>query len=182
MDPQAFVTALPATGPHPNHERELMLFGRFVGEWRVRIHMIQDGEIRYDEEGFWTFAWVLDGRAIQDVLVAPNYATKSDEVGERSIGTTVRYFNPASGEWDVVWFGATTGVVARLTGRAVGDEVWTRPRMTVFTSAGSLRTSLTTPSTGKGWPQRTQAARGLSCRRCLPSEMYRRSEPSPITI
>jgi hypothetical protein len=41
-----------------------------------------------------------------------------------SIGTTVRYFNPATEEWDVVWFGATTGVVARLTGRAVGDEIW----------------------------------------------------------
>jgi hypothetical protein len=50
MDPQAFVTALPATGPHPNHEQELMLFGSLVGEWRVRIHMIQDGEIRYNED------------------------------------------------------------------------------------------------------------------------------------
>jgi hypothetical protein len=124
MDPQPFLAALPATGPHPDHAQELMLFGRFVGEWRVRIHMIQDGEIRYDEEGFWSFAWVLDGRAIQDVLIAPNYATKSDGVGERSIGTTVRYFNPTTEEWDVVWFGATTGVLARLTGRAVGDEIW----------------------------------------------------------
>lgn len=33
--------------------------------------------------------------AIAVGLVAPNYATKSDEVGDRSIGTTVRYFNPA---------------------------------------------------------------------------------------
>lgn len=86
--------------------------------------MIQDGEVRYDEEGFWSFGWVLDGRAIQDVLVAPSYATKSDAPGERSIGSTVRYFHPASGEWHVVWFGATTGVVARLTGRAVEDDIW----------------------------------------------------------
>jgi hypothetical protein len=124
MDPQPFLAALPASGPHPDHERDLMLFGRFVGEWRVRIQMIQEGQIRYDERGFWSFAWVLDGRAVQDVLIAPNHATKSDLAGERSIGTTVRYFHPPSGEWHVVWFGATTGVVARLTGRAMGDEIW----------------------------------------------------------
>lgn len=70
------------------------------------------------------FAWRLDGRAVQDLVIAPNHATKSDLAGDRSIGTTVRCFHPQSGEWHVVWFGATTGVVARLTGRAVNDEIW----------------------------------------------------------
>jgi len=57
------VEALHADGPAGPHADELMLFGRFVGSWRLEWSDA-DGATATGELHF---GWVLGGRAVQDV-------------------------------------------------------------------------------------------------------------------
>lgn len=119
----SMVDALQADGPHQDHAEELALFGRFVGAWAVdNAYFHEGGEERYEAE--WRFGWTLDGRAVQDVLFNPP-ASKANggRAPSQHIGTTVRLFEPATGDWTVIWFSATRGNVVTLRGRPDGDDI-----------------------------------------------------------
>jgi len=62
---------LRAEGPHPSHRDKLKVFGQFVGVWDLDVLFYdENGKIVYRQPGEWSFANILDGRAIQDVLVS----------------------------------------------------------------------------------------------------------------
>ncbi|MGH2348009.1 MAG: hypothetical protein ACRDFT_00925 [bacterium] len=106
-----------------------MLFGQFVGTWNMDVRFFDDTGTRvYQKPGEWSFAWVLDGRAIQDVLIFPDLDPPFSAGGERRIGTTLRLYDPEHDTWQVVWVGATSGLVVVLSGRQVGDEIWIEGR------------------------------------------------------
>jgi hypothetical protein len=117
---------LRAEKPHSAFRAKLMLFGQFVGVWDVEIMFYDEGGNRvYKQPGVWSFAWVLDGRAIQDVLVYPNPERGlKDTPGNRRIGTTIRFYDSEADLWRVGWFGVVTGNVGLMTGRQVGEEIW----------------------------------------------------------
>jgi hypothetical protein len=104
--------ALAATGPHPDHADKLMLFGQFVGAWDFEGFYTANGS-RHDATGEWHFGWVLDGRAIQDVLICPPV----------EYGSTLRFYDPAEDAWQITWITPRNHAVARLVGRSVGDEI-----------------------------------------------------------
>jgi hypothetical protein len=106
-----FVDALIAEGAAAEHSSELELFGRFVGEWQVDNRSLIESTAEWVESRFrWVFAWVLDGRGVQDVIVGAN---------GRASGTTLRVFDPALNAWRVYWFGVAGGDYCDL--RAVAD-------------------------------------------------------------
>ena len=78
---------------------ELALFGRFVGDWDMDIEFYNGRRDPYRGRGLWSFGWVLDGHAIQDVF---SYPTDSG----RGIGTTLRTYSRDSGEWQIIYLGA----------------------------------------------------------------------------
>jgi hypothetical protein len=91
----SFQSALVAPGPSAEVAVELELFGRFVGEWRVRNALLSESTGAWQMSDLvWTFDWIIDGRGIQDVLV--------DSTGA-ALGTTVRTWDRRAG-WRVVWF------------------------------------------------------------------------------
>ena len=114
-----------ARNPHPIYAKSLMVFGQFVGAWDMDVIFYnKDEEKIYQQKGEWLFSWVLDGRAIQDVLIYPNPDMNMNvSVGERRIGTSLRYYNPNQDIWKVIWLGAVTGNIVFLTGRTNGEEI-----------------------------------------------------------
>ncbi|HEY3143166.1 MAG TPA: DUF1579 family protein [Acidimicrobiales bacterium] len=115
-----FAAALAAEGPHPEHRVELMTFGQFVGSWAMDVRLFdQAGQLTTHTPATWTFAWVLDGRAIQDVLVfgAPDGGTPTGR------GSTLRYFDPRADLWHVYWLGSATGTIVRLHGSPSADDI-----------------------------------------------------------
>ncbi len=117
---------LRADAPHPEHREKLMLFGQFIGSWHMQVIFYdQHGAKVYDQPGLWSFSWVLDGRAVQDVLVYPNpeKALKNGPA-DRRIGTTLRYYDPKLDLWRVIWLGAVTGNLGVMTAKAAGSEIW----------------------------------------------------------
>jgi hypothetical protein len=107
------IDALAASGPHPDHEPELMLFGRFVGAWDMEGEQIAPDGSRTEFHGEWHFGWVLDGRAIQDVLI-------SEPI---EYGTTVRFYDPVADAWEITWITPPGRAVRRLRARADGDDI-----------------------------------------------------------
>jgi hypothetical protein len=85
---------------------DLDLFARFVGQWEFDgTDLAADGtQTRYS--GRWDFAYVLGGRAIQDVL----YCAGVEH------GTTVRVPR-GDGVWDVVWITPMHRRVTQLQAR-----------------------------------------------------------------
>ena len=113
-----------ASGPNPEYANELMLFGQFVGAWDVaaRVHA-QDGTTK-ELRGEWHFFWVLEGRAIQDVILTPRRSERDPskwKMGDYQ--TAVRFYRPEDGTWDVTAISPPFGQVHRLVARAVGDRI-----------------------------------------------------------
>ena len=117
------VEALAATGPHPDHAGKLMLFGQFVGSWDVEATLILPDGARRELRGEWHFGWILEGRAIQDVLISPPRAQRS--AGEASVecGTTVRFYDPRTDRWHVTYITPVAAEVHHLSGGQTHDGI-----------------------------------------------------------
>lgn len=123
------LAGLRAEGPFPPWRQQLMLFGQFVGVWDIDVEYYnQDGRPRYHGRWEWSFAWILDGRGIQDVIAicpdAGSLGSSEEAAPLRSAGgTTVRYCNPVTGRWTIYYLGVVSGVTTVLHGGAVGNTI-----------------------------------------------------------
>jgi hypothetical protein len=116
---------LPASGPHPRIQPVSSLFGQFIGTWDMDVRFWDaSGKEIYHGPGTWSFAWILDGLAIQDVLVyAPLDDPQRREPGRRRIGTSVRVYDPKLHCWRICWAGASSGIFLSLKGRGDGPDI-----------------------------------------------------------
>jgi hypothetical protein len=117
------LNGLRAGQPHAPWQEQLMLFGQFVGVWDMDVEYYdRAGGCTYQGSWEWSFAWILGGRAIQDVIVRADPAGRS---GPERVpgGTTVRYCNPDTGRWTVYYLGTAAGNTVLLHGGAVGDTI-----------------------------------------------------------
>jgi hypothetical protein len=87
------IEALAAEGPFNEYADKLMLFGRLVGGWNIEgRHFNPEGQVTKEQRGEWHFGWVLEGRAIQDVILTPpRRAPQNGETG--TIGTAIRFYD-----------------------------------------------------------------------------------------
>ena len=95
---------------------EFNYFGKLIGSWE--IDYIDNSTSRVIK-GEWYFSWVLEGMAIQNVIVLPGF----------EYGTTLRVYNPDTHAWDVAY--CYTGKIMRFEARKqegkivltnIGDE------------------------------------------------------------
>lgn len=117
-----FFDALISESKNSNLPEEYDFFSGLVGSWRIE-YIDKKTEIAY--KGEWHFARVLDGMAIQDVIIIPNYET----------GITIRVFNPKLKVWGVTY--SFIGRVIRLKankqdGKIVLDNIDNKNRKWVF--------------------------------------------------
>jgi hypothetical protein len=110
---------LAAAGPHPDHAEKLMLFGQFVGAWDFDEFFTTPDDERHDMTGEWHFGWVLEGRAVQDVLICP----PRGDGPAREYGSTVRFYDPDIGAWQITWITPPRRAVVRLVGRPLDDQI-----------------------------------------------------------
>jgi hypothetical protein len=123
-DPSLFFNLLRADGAAPGLEERLRLFGQFVGSWNTICHSYPPDGSQQAQSGEIHFAWVLGGRAIQDLWISPardeqrRANTPFDEYG-----STIRFYDEAIDAWRVTWITPLNRRVATLTARAIGDEI-----------------------------------------------------------
>jgi hypothetical protein len=109
---------LAADGPDPALASELALFGRFAGSWDIDLADLQPDGGWAHRPAEWHFAWVLRGRAIQDVLLAPAHGDLPE-----TWGSTFRCYDPRTRRWQVSWFAGDEGRTVHLHARPDGDEI-----------------------------------------------------------
>lgn len=123
-----FVGALTSDGPSAELSDLARDFGWLVGGWAAEVRDIDDDGRARVGEGEWWFAWVLEGRAIQDVWISPprgkriGGAAAPTATGNR-YGTTVRWFDRQAELWRIVWVNPVTGVSSVLAGKREGDRI-----------------------------------------------------------
>ena len=119
------IRVLHAEGPHPDHADKLMQFGRLVGSWDIEAHFFDaDGNLIKKGTGEWHFGWVLEGRVIQDVLIAPPLEGREPGEASRSYDAAIRWYDPKLDAWRVTVVAPVYGVTVTLIAREHGDEIW----------------------------------------------------------
>jgi hypothetical protein len=119
----AMIEALQASHPRATLAEKLQLFGQFVGSWDVEVTNYKPDGSQETVQGEWHFGWVLDGRAIQDVWIAPRRSLRAGngEVGE--YGATLRFYDPRIDAWRSTWVGPARGWVLPFIARQVNEEI-----------------------------------------------------------
>lgn len=122
----AFLEALRAPCPPAGGDGSSDMYSGLIGDWDAEVvDHLPDGTHRRQSAEM-HFAWVLEGRAIQDVWIAP---ARRDRLPSTPIadgnryGTTLRVYDPGIDAWRVSWSNPVTGVENRLVGRRVGSRI-----------------------------------------------------------
>ncbi len=87
---------------------EFDYFGKLIGSWEIDYI---EGNNSPAIKGEWHFSWVLEGMAIQDVIILPDY----------EYGSSLRIYNPGTHAWDVVY--GYTGRIIRLEAKKQDDKI-----------------------------------------------------------
>jgi hypothetical protein len=119
------IEALAADGPLAEHADKLRLFGQFVGTWDAKVSLFGlDGTAREQRQaGEWRFGWVLEGRAIQDVLSSPLPEARANGAETIEYGTTLRFYDATIDAWRITWIAPPFGRVVNLIARPDGDDI-----------------------------------------------------------
>jgi uncharacterized protein len=101
------------------------IYAALLGNWKLKMtdYNPEKGTEKY-QTGLWYFSRILEGRAIQDVLVSPEFAERyeSSLPGNR-YGTTLRTMDPVTHQWKVYWFNPVSGTHNQLAARKDGDRI-----------------------------------------------------------
>src|SRR5258708_25129554 len=117
------VEALPSSRPHPCLGEQAKVFDRFVGAWAVECVFYSADGTKSEFVGEWVFGWILDGRIMQDVLSGYPKGSPPRSPEDRRCGTSLRFYDPKTGLWNVVWLGSRNGFLLALTGGGDGDRI-----------------------------------------------------------
>jgi hypothetical protein len=95
-----FASTLTSYGPSKALNPKDNLYIIMNGEWDVAYIRNPGTSEEQAIPGEWTFAWINDGQAIQDVLTVP-YRWQSPPSGFKPVvATTVRIFNSSRTQWE----------------------------------------------------------------------------------
>jgi hypothetical protein len=113
-----FLTVLSADGPAADRADRMGLYAWLIGSWHMDVmRHLEDGSTR-KSDGEIHFGWVLEGRAIQDVWIAPRRPAHAG-----MYGTTLRLYDPGIDAWQIIWSDPVSQNYTRQIGRAEGKDI-----------------------------------------------------------
>ncbi len=105
----------------------------FIGDWDLIVSWFDEtGKPMRREPGEWHFAWVLEGRAMQDIWIVPPRLERSGRSELYAYGTSLRFYDGTLNAWQSIWIGPMHRIVCTFTARLIGNDVvleTTAPRM-----------------------------------------------------
>lgn len=125
-----FMQALLSAASHPEIPEDRRIFDPFIGSWDLLVTWYDaQGAVSRQEQGEWHFARVLDGRAIQDVWIVPSRAQRTLQAQPYEYGTSLRFYDPATGAWRSTWLGPQQGALHSFLARRVCEAVVLETRL-----------------------------------------------------
>jgi hypothetical protein len=120
----AFAQALVSTSRSPEIEASEDVYAKLLGAWDVQARDRTENGTFQVTEGEWFFARTLEGRAVQDVWIAPTRANRATAIPHANrYGSSVRTFDPRTRTWQVTWFNPVTGAFNVLHTRVEGERI-----------------------------------------------------------
>ena len=121
----AMHTTLAASGRSLDIPEEMDLYGWLVGSWELDVVAYDDDGKVIHSSGEAHCAWVLEGRAVQDVFINPRRSKRGPDSPKFAdwFGTTIRIYDPSIQAWRVNWSNPHDGIRAELIGRRRGKEI-----------------------------------------------------------
>lgn len=124
----AFAAALVSESRSPEIAPQEDIYAPLLGVWDVEARdRNEDGTFKVGR-GEWLFSRTLEGRAVQDVWIAPARDRRRAD-GPRlanRYGTSVRTFDPNTRSWQVTWLNPVTGafdvLLTRMDGKRIVQE------------------------------------------------------------
>src|SRR4051812_45146586 len=101
------------------------VYGWLVGSWDLDCYdYFADGR-KAQSNGEVHFAWVLEGRAVQDIWIMPRRSERppQDAQGRNTYGTTLRVWDAQIEGWRVTWINPVSGCREELIGRKQGKDI-----------------------------------------------------------
>lgn len=126
MNGNGMLEALLARGPHQGiAESANAIFSPFIGAWDVEIFDLEGDGARRVSRGEWHFGWILEGRAVQDVFLAPPRGERRNGSVARGnrCATSLRVFDPVNGTWRVHYVNPVDRSEETLIARQQGKNI-----------------------------------------------------------
>lgn len=102
-----------SSGPAFDRADKMGLYSWLVGDWTMDAVMhAPDGET-HQRHGEISFAWALEGRAILDVWMLPDFF----------YGSTLRVYDPGIDAWHIFWSDPLMQYHGRQIGRKQGNDI-----------------------------------------------------------
>jgi hypothetical protein len=121
--PLSLAEVLLSDGPALDRANKMMLYGQFIGSWEGRVVVHEPGGARRESTAEVHFGWALNGRAIQDVWMAPARAGRKAGEQDRMYGTTLRVYDPHHDVWHIIWTDPVKQAYDRMVGRKIGTDI-----------------------------------------------------------
>jgi hypothetical protein len=115
----AMLNVLGAPTPNASLGEEAQTFDRLVGTWDADFTFRRDDGTVLHKTGELHFGWVMDGRAIQDLWIG----YPADDRSERTIGTTIRFFDAKLRQWRIVFINPQFNYIVTAQGGREGDRI-----------------------------------------------------------
>jgi hypothetical protein len=122
----SFLAALPAEERSSEIPESADVYGWLIGGWEldvVRYRAVDVSARGIKAEAH--FAWVLEGRAVQDVWIMPRRDARADSLNKNlnMYGTTLRIWDPSIQAWRITWINPAGNHVEQQIGRRAGTDI-----------------------------------------------------------
>jgi hypothetical protein len=101
-------------------------YGWLIGSWELDVRHYAGLDVaERGIEGEVHFAWVLDGRAVQDVWIMPKRSQRTANLGKEMnmYGSTLRVWDSTIGAWRITWSNPAGDHYEQQIGRRIGQDV-----------------------------------------------------------
>jgi hypothetical protein len=115
----AMINVLGVPNPNPALGEEAQTFDRLVGTWDADFTFPKPDGTVSRKKGELHFGWVMDGYAVQYLWIG--YPAEAQK--ERTIGTTLRFFDTKLKQWRIVFINPQSGYVVTTQGGREGDRI-----------------------------------------------------------
>jgi hypothetical protein len=125
MSGNNFSSALQA----PERSKEVLeqddLYGWLIGTWDIDFIDYLAVGTKIEGKGVWYFSRVLEGRAVQDVLISLPRPDRVDQKSQQrnTYGSSIRYYDRNISAWRVIWVNPITSTRNDLVARREGNDI-----------------------------------------------------------
>ena len=121
-----FHAALGTSRRSPEIPESADAYGWLVGSWELEVRRYAGVDVaERGIKGEAHFAWVLDGRAVQDLWIMPRRSERTASLGKtmNMYGTTLRVWDSSIQAWRITWSNPVGDHYEEQIGRWSGKEV-----------------------------------------------------------